>query len=224
MKKKLIIVLMVTLFMSCVSRGFYVKDDLLYYDNQMITSVSLQENSDILRLQHLKYYVELIEEYKQVVGRYPFESDIPSYVYIANSIQEQFTKEYDEGIPYFHVTINFAELITELEDKLNITIPEYYDPQYAPDIKPNWYVYAVMGGDYYFAVHIHQEFEFSKKLGPYYNKVEVSNVPNYGANLIYSSEKLFSLDSYNKEISTILQNEEYFKDRELKHLHETKNN
>lgn len=213
---------MMTLFMSCVSRGFYVRNDFLYYDSEMITSISLQENADIVRLQHLKYYVDLIEDYNNVVGRYPFQSDIPSYVYIAHEIQEQFTKDYDEGIPYFHVTISFAELISELEDKLNISIPEYYDPQYAPDIKPNWYIYAVMGGDYYLAVHVHQEFEFSKNLGPYYNKVEVSNAPNYGENLIYSSEKLFNLESYNTVIKSEIMNEEYFRERETKHLYDTK--
>ena len=46
-----------------------------------------QDDADIYRLRHLKYYGGLIEEYHDMIGEYPFENEaeIPVYVFVANS-------------------------------------------------------------------------------------------------------------------------------------------
>lgn len=221
--KKLIIAFLLTTIFSCNSnKGYYVKNDMLYYNNNFITSISLQKNADIKRLQHLEYYTKLVEQYKEVKGSYPFQSDKPVYIYIANEKQNSFVQDYDSSIPYEHETISFAHFVTEIESVLNITMNEFYDPQYAPDIKPNWYLYATMDQNFYLAVHVHQSFSFSKELGPYYNKIEISNAPNYGHNLILTPEDLLESDDFKAAVKLKIEKEEYFIEREQLHIHETK--
>lgn len=222
MKKIIVVLLLITTF-SCVSnKGYYEKDDILYHDNTPVTSVSFQINSDIKRLQHLEYYTRLIQEYYERKGKYPFQSNKPVYIYIANNKQYPFVKDYDSAIPYDHNTISYADFVNEIESVLEIKMDEYYDPQYAPDIKPNWYLYATMNENFYFAVHVHQSFKFSKELGPYYNKIEISNSPNYGHNLILTPKDLLSSPDFNEALKTKIDKEDFFTEREKLHISETK--
>lgn len=223
--KKIIILLLLAILFSCIttsSDGYYEKDDILYYAGDMVTSISFQKNADIIRLRHLKYYTNLIQEYYTKTGSYPFQSEEPQYIYIANKEQEAFTNEYDSSIPYKHLTISFADFVKEIESTLNITVNEYYDPQYAPDIKPNWYLYASMNNNFYFAIHLHQSFDFSKNLAEYYNKVEISNVPNKGDNLILTTHELLESEQFKTLLNSDIEKEDFFKERENLHLHETK--
>ena len=54
-----------------------------------------QDDADIYRLRHIKYYGELIEEYKKKTGKIPFqgEASVPINVFIANSKQQSYIKD-----------------------------------------------------------------------------------------------------------------------------------
>src|SRR5207253_671 len=112
-----------------------------------------QRDADIVRLQHLKYYGTLIEEYKEKTSHYPLEgrSAVPIYVHVAHDRQSEFTKK---GPPTKHEVIPFADLIAELESGLGRPIDEYYDPQYFPTRRPNFYIYMIHRDAFFFAVHV----------------------------------------------------------------------
>ena len=135
-----------------------------------------QNDADIIRLRHLKYYGDLIEEYYDVTGDYPFmaEADIPLNVFIANDQQYQATRQKP---PYPTKEKSFKEFIALVEEKLGRNVEEYYDPQYAGDYKPNFYIYMANRGAYYFAIHQHNSYPFSRQIAKHYNKIEISNKP-----------------------------------------------
>jgi hypothetical protein len=136
-----------------------------------------QKDADIIRLQHLKHYGDLIEEYHSKTGKYPFEgtAKVPLYVHIANDHQAQYAQN---GPPTPHKLIKNADFIAELEKGLGRTIKERYDPSFAPKNKPNFYIYMTSGDFYFFAVHLHQPYSFAKKLADNYHKAEISSVAN----------------------------------------------
>ncbi len=138
---------------------------------------SFQRDADIVRLRHLEHYGKLIEEFRSVTGRVPLQgkAEVPIYVHIANDQQIEFTKN---GPPYPHKVIPVAEFVAELESGLGRTIDEYYDPQYRPYKKPNFYIYMVRGDSYFVAVHVSQPFPFATKIGEAYYKIEISNAAN----------------------------------------------
>lgn len=202
--------------------GYYVKGENLYYNGKFITNISYQKSADIMRLRHLEYYVKLIELYNEKSGQYPFQSNDQIYVFIANSDQIQFTENYKKNIPAPFKTISFKDFILELERVIEKPIDEYYDPQNAPDVKYNWYLYAMIQNDFYFAIHVHQDYIFSKKLGDYSYKIEVSNYPNYGKNLIISPERLLNSDEFINEKNKIPIKEDFFINLQNQYINETK--
>jgi hypothetical protein len=137
-----------------------------------------QKDADIVRLQHLKHYGDLIEEYHVKTGKYPFEgtAKVPVYVHIANDHQANYAKN---GPPSPHKRISNADFIAELENGLGRTIKERYDPSFAPRNKPNFYIYMANEDCYFFAVHLHEPYPFAKKVADNYHKAEISNVANH---------------------------------------------
>lgn len=133
-----------------------------------------QEDADIIRLRHLEYYGNLLLEYHDKTGKYPFigVNDVPAYVHIATPMQK---KSIVGQPPYRHVTADFSHLVKELGRVLERDIEEYYDPQEVMTDRPNFYLYMVDGDGYYFAVHTHQSFSFANQVAPNYNKVEITN-------------------------------------------------
>lgn len=186
----------------------------------MKTSALFQKDADIVRLKHLEYYGNLIENYKEKTGYYPFEKDsnIPVIIYIAHEEQIEFTKG---GINEPHKEVAFKEFVTELEHALQISIKEYYDPQYRPDYKPNYYMYMINNATYYFAIHVHQPFPFARKVSDYYHKIEISNHPNNRKRSI-SPHSLFKHPLFKTESSKPIKKSGFFDKREQKYLHYTK--
>lgn len=182
--------------------------------------VAFQKDADIVRLIHLKYYGEIIEEYKVKTGNYPFmaEADVPLYVYFASPEQVQYTKN---DPPYEHKKHSFKEFVQLLEKGLGRKIDEYYDPQNSPDFKPNFYIYMAFEGSYFFAVHQHQAQPFSKNAGKHYNKVEISNKPTE-MNQAHSVSELFANKAFKKAMNNIILRPDFFKKIELKLIHVTK--
>lgn len=185
-----------------------------------LNSSDFQSDADILRLQHLEYYGNLLTEYHSKTGTYPFvgEIDVPAYVFVASPQQ---TDDIQGGPPHAHKTAAFKYLIEELETVLGRNIKEYYDPQYEPDSKPNFYIYMVDGGTYYFAVHTHEAFAFSNPVAKGYNKVEITNNTNGSPHLI-NPETLFAREDFRLASSKGVSKPDFFSSRETKYLHATK--
>lgn len=171
-----------------------------------------QINSDTVRLRHLEYYGSILNEYYQKTGTYPFQSLNPNpvYVYIANNEQEEFTKD---PLPFEHTLHTHKEFIDEIESVLERDINEYFDPQYYPDNKPNFYMYVVVGKTMYFAVHVGNQYPFSKKVSNGYYKIELSNmlIPY---DKFYTIQYLQNNEEFIYEKSKPIVNVGYFKERE----------
>jgi len=184
------------------------------------TNKEFQKDADIIRIRHLKYYGELLDEYAKVAGRYPFQGqkDVPLYVYVANDKQIEFTKK---GPSYPHVVVPFNEFVQEIETVLGKKINEYYDPQYSLDYKPNFYIYMITGDTYFFAIHVRQPFTFSKKVKDHYYKIELSNHPNLQNQAVFIEQLLNSFE-FKKELKKHVNKEDFFKERENKYLNYTK--
>jgi hypothetical protein len=184
------------------------------------TGTEFQKGADIIRLRHLKYYAELLQEYHEQKGKYPFEGqeDVPVYAHVANDKQIEYTKK---GPPYPHTVVAFKEFVKEIESALGKEINEYYDPQYGPDYKPNFYVYMIHKDTYFFAVHVHQPLPFAKKIGEHYYKIELSNHPNE-QNQAVSADELLNSAEFKAELNKTISKEGFFEKREAKYLHHTK--
>ncbi len=142
---------------------------------KMGTSSVYQHDADIVRLRHLKYLCELIREYYIKVGHYPLQSDtqIENYVHIASPSQRKYT---EGGPPYNYIKTDLEKFKMVLEKGLGRKVDLPFDPQLVPANKPSFYLYMVKGDRYFLAVHLHNGEGFARKIGPYYYKVEVSNV------------------------------------------------
>lgn len=178
----------------------------------------LQDNCDIVRLEHLKYYADLIEEYKTKTGHYPLQenSQTPVYSLIYNKIQKDFASDSNPGQ---HKLVSPADFFSELEKGLGRKIDQRFDPQYAPTCRPIFYIYMIQNDTYYFAVHLSKYYPFSKRVDKNYYKVEVSNksVPSYK---FYTIQELSGNEKYIQAVSIPLKNKGYFLEREEKHKQE----
>ncbi len=205
------------------------------------TEKKFQEDADIVRLRHLKYYSDIIEEYKEKTGKYPLQDrtivtnyqasftedqknqikTLPVYVEIANEWQEDEAKKYNDAIPFSHYNGNDKEFFYEIEKGLGRRVDEYYDPQKKPSGRPNFYVYVVNeDGDYYFAVHTYQEYPFGLYLAKNYYKIEVSNSTSNQQSIL--SNELFSREEYISESQKELKKSEFFSNLENEFLQESK--
>ncbi|PKR78752.1 hypothetical protein CEY16_03070 [Halalkalibacillus sediminis] len=169
------------------------------------TSERYQHDADIVRVHHLYEIVNYLEEYKMITGQYPLAngSEQQKYTFIATDEQLNYTT--GDGPPF--------EDMSELESLLNKEIAQNIqlpvDPQKVPVNKPNFYIYMTQSKNYTIAVHLHNEYSFSKNIAPYYNKVEVSSNPN-PEHKIWSSDKLFSNEDFIEVINKEMYKEEYF--------------
>ena len=115
-----------------------------------------------------------IEKYKDTAGKYPFqgESEVPLYTLVATKEQMKYIQG---GPPYKHVKRDSRSLLNELQSVLGSDVQLPFDPQRVPVNKPIFYIYRIVNDVYHVAVHVHNDLPFANKLGPYYNKVEVTN-------------------------------------------------
>lgn len=178
----------------------------------------LQDDCDIVRLNHLKYYGELLEEYKIKTGHYPFQenSQTQIYAFIYNNIQKEYASDTN---PNKHILISPKDFFMELEKGLGRKIDQKYDPQYAPTCRPNFYMYMIQGDNYYFAVHLSKYYSFSKRVDKNYYKVEISN-KSESSYKIYTIKELSENSKYIEAVSVPPKKEGYFLEREEQHKNE----
>jgi len=205
MKNKLLLVCFsMLLFIGCIPKF------------SMKAEYGFQKNTDIVRAQHLKYYGQLIEEYKEKTDKYPFEgeSDLPIYIYIAIAQQIDFIKKHPLSILYKEISLN--EFKKELEKGLKRKIEIKYDPQSVPQYVPSFYIYMIKNKNYFFSVHLFNEYSFTRKISEYYNKLEISNVENYEIK-IWIYKDLMNNEDFIKLINAPIQKEDFFKHRQEKY-------
>ena len=201
-----------TTFAATESSGGYC-DQLSLPKKACSAYEGFQTDADIVRLQHLYYWTNLIYTYKKETGKFPFEGESkhPLYVEIATPQQQQFLSPPPPPAVQRSMT-EFVQKLATLEP--TDQIHELYDPQYMPDAKPNFYIYMIDGDTFYLAVHTHRRYPFSKRIGPDYYKVEVSNEENLGVNLVLKPDTLFLSQAYQEVVKTPLQNPEFFAQRQ----------
>lgn len=180
--KQLIYIIVITLAVASAAVAAPVSD------LEGGTSKRYQHDMDIARLNDLKVLGGLIEEYHQKKGKYPLQGnfELPNYVFIATKDQ----MKYIRGGPSHPIAKTpVLNLIKELEKGLVRKIQMPFDPQKIPTNKPAFYLYMIHGKTYYLSVHLHNQYAFTRKIGPFYNKLEVSNQP-YPPNRIWGYQDL----------------------------------
>ena len=132
-----------------------------------------QKEADVVRMHHFDYYAQLLEEYKNKKGQYPFQYNRPKgtpfYVFIMTDEQEEKFNTRNA------LNIRDTKFFKELETVLGRSIDEKYDPQRVSTGCPTVYMYMVNGDEMYFAVHLNQPNSFTKINGPNCHKIELSN-------------------------------------------------
>jgi hypothetical protein len=119
-----------------------------------------QRDADIIRLEHILYWSELMEDYFAKKGSYPFQNqlkkdDFACLVKIASKMQKQFispgSKDYNPELD-MNSSNQFKELpvkqlVSELENVLGREIKELYDIQKVPTHSPiGYYYFATQDG------------------------------------------------------------------------------
>lgn len=176
---------------------------------------AFQRDADIIRLQHLKYYGELIEEYIKKTGKYPFQgqTQLQHYVHIANKKQLKYVQG---GPPFEHKVSSVEEFRSELEKGLGRKIIFKYDPQLVPVYAPNFYIYVIKDDVYYFAVHIFKNESFSNYIAKNYNKVEITNSPEVRHGQ-WKLKDLMENPNFIEIINSTLNKNKHFKELENKY-------
>ena len=113
-----------------------------------------QEDADLIRLEHLEYWTEIIEKYHQVKGSYPFQSEIQKsedivLVKIATKQQMQYLssggdkydKRLDNNQSGYFKEHSVKDFVAEIESVLGYEIEEKYDIQKVPTSSPVGYYY-----------------------------------------------------------------------------------
>ena len=174
------------------------------------TSSEYQHDADIVRLNDLEAMWNLVNEYKKKTGKYPLEgeSSKPHYVEIA-------TKQQAAGLnsqpPFPIAKTSPKEFQTILREELGTDVDLPFDPQKVGDSKPALYLYMIQGDRFVLAIHVHEEYSFSKQVGRYYNKIEVSNQA-YLPQEIYDGSVLFPTEDYQTSKNRQMHKPGYFED------------
>jgi hypothetical protein len=176
---------------------------------------SYQHDADIFRLRHLKYYGTLIQEYHERMGKYPLQgqSEYQNYVHIAAPHQKKYASRRP---PFTHTFTDVETFRDELEEGLGRKINLKFDPQKVPVTAPNFYIYMIDDGTFYFAIHLYNERSFANALGEHYHKVEITNqsMPRRGQ---WQLDALLKDPDFLSAIDEEPHKEEFFKQLELKY-------
>lgn len=175
---------------------------------------AFQADADIVRLQHLYYWTRMIYDYKKKTGKFPFEGESQQPI-----IVEIATPEQQQTINRPPLPAQSTRSVAHLVQKLSVISPdkpivERYDPQFAPDVKPNFYIYMIDGDAFYLAVHTHQPYPFARQVGPDYYKVEVSNSYDPQTPYILRPQMLFGSTAYQSAVNAPIQKPDFFAQRE----------
>lgn len=170
-----------------------------------------QSDADIIRLQHFDYYAQLLEEYHQKTGYYPFQKDeeiqnTKAYVFL---MPEERKARFKDTNPEEHLRADDSYLFEELSRVLERPIQRKYDPQkYSTEGRPNYYIYLVTKDRMFFAIHLNTGNTFTKQVAPHYFKFELSDkdVPEFK---LFSYSALKNNDDYKRLVSQKAKKQNY---------------
>lgn len=199
----------ITRTLSLISIALLFSPLALGGDSEGGTSKRYQHDMDIVRLNDLKVIGAWIEEYKRKLGHYPLQglSSKANYVLIATREQQQYIRG---GPPQVHITTNVRDFIAVLEKGLGRKIELPFEPQRRAVNKPAFYIYMIQGQTYYLAVHLHNEYSFTRKVADFYYKAEIGNEP-YIQKKIWSYKALMNNPDYKKAVSRKMYKPGYIK-------------
>ena len=149
MKFKFIIILVISFISACSANP----------------AKQFQEDADLIRLEHLEYWTEIIEKYNQVKGGYPFQAEIQKsedivLVKIATKQQmrylssggDKYDKRLDNNQLGYFKEHPVKDFVAEIESVLGYEIEEKYDIQKVPTSSPVGYYYFTSKDGYLFWV------------------------------------------------------------------------
>ena len=156
------------------------------------TVKSMQEDFDKIRLDHILVISNLVTEYEEKVGHYPFAKHSKKPIYVTIATEEQIendkgrsnvfidldTRIIDGEIPEQPKSIQSVSLedfTLELERGLQRKIDIPVDPQRVPMNKPSLYYYTYYLGVFDVTVFLHNSFSFTRNLGEFFNKLTVGH-------------------------------------------------
>jgi hypothetical protein len=189
MKKNLMLIIVAVILGSCDMEKQY------------------QHDADIMRLRHLKYYVDLLKEYKKQTGHWPFQSNsnIQTYVNILNDWQYKL----DQSPPFSHRKYSVCELHKEIEAGINRKVLFKFDPQRKPVGRPNFYVYMTEDTLAFFSVHLSKPLCGATQLGESYFKIEVTNGDSTRPGTL-NMDCLLNSEAFKQAISENLYRDKWF--------------
>lgn len=154
------------------------------------TSKLMQEDFDKIRLDHILIISNLVNEYKEKNGHFPFANRSEKPVVVTIASEEQI--ENDKGRAPIFVDLNtratdgntpeqpksiekvsLREFAAELERGLQRAVTLPVDPQKVPVNKPSFYYYTYYLGVFDVTAFLHNEFSFTRPLNQYNNKITV---------------------------------------------------
>ena len=113
-----------------------------------------QSDADLIRLEHLEYWTDLLDEYQKIKGHYPFQDQLEgggdiALVKIATKQQLQYLSsgsadynpKLDNNQSGFFKEHTISDFVKELESTLKREIDEKYDIQKIPTSSPVGYYY-----------------------------------------------------------------------------------
>lgn len=196
------------------------------------TYIPMQQDFDKIRLAHIFAIDDLVSEFREHTGRYPFqESDERNPVASIIETDEQ-RKSHRGDVPIFitletridynnpppepeHVVIKtVAELENELSEGLGRDIVLPKDPQRVPMNKPSVYLYSYYLGVYEITAFLHNKQDFARRIGPYFYKITLSNASDNSMG-IWTAGKLKSEDSLRDFLSSPFNKEGYIRKAEF---------
>ena len=120
-----------------------------------------QEDADLLRLEHLEYWTQVIEEFYKVKGHYPLQKKIQNkgkmiLVKIATKQQmrylsvegDKYNKRLDYNSTGYFQDVGVKEFVATIESALTREIVEKYDIQKVPTSSPVGYYYFATNDGY----------------------------------------------------------------------------
>jgi hypothetical protein len=198
-----------------------------------------QSDADVIRMEDVLYWSELIDEYHQKNGAYPLQDIATSsedYVLVRVATAEQqsyfdkespgYREELDNNISGRFKEVSVSDFVIDIENGLGREIDEHYDIQKVPTNSPVWYNYFVSQDGYLFWVTcITCEVNWATTL------LSDGHTPTInigspgiteGSMKLYTREEIIKLPDFKKLMERKLQKEEYIRSLQSGYFNETK--
>ncbi len=173
-----------------------------------------QNDADLYRISHLIHYGELIHEYHEKSGHYPFQGQSDKQLQVSFATEEQ--KEHLSPDSDSIEKRSSEEFRTEVSTVLGREIELRFEPQRVPTSMPLYYLYVTEDDEYFFIVHLFKRYSFAANRGPGFNQVEItsSNIEHPG---FWKFEELLTDQEFTEVASSIPGRSGWFDELQERH-------